>query len=59
MAASTTPVHADDVPYLRWICVIGLAHAASMGFALLPQHSQARVEGSTTPRAHAAAEAAI
>jgi hypothetical protein len=30
-------MHANDVAYLRWIRVIGLAHAASIGFALLPR----------------------
>jgi hypothetical protein len=36
MTDSTTRARADDVAYLRWIIVLRLAHATSMGFALRP-----------------------
>ena len=26
MVDSTTPAHADDAQYLRWLCVLGLAN---------------------------------
>jgi hypothetical protein len=31
MTDSTIPAHADDAAYLRWIVVLGLAHAVKHG----------------------------
>jgi hypothetical protein len=36
MADSTTHARPDDAAYQRWIIVLGLAHATSMGFTLRP-----------------------
>jgi hypothetical protein len=36
MVDSTTHARADDAAYLRWIGVLRLAHATSMGFTLRP-----------------------